>query len=155
MFFALSDRFAHSTVFDDRLATVRHACASRGMAEDAVETFVYTENSPRDAERLADTVAAGRSAVVAYNDVSALGLYGLSSMAGLSLPKDLSIVGFDDIAMSQLSSPSLTTIRVDRRELVAQAFGLMDRLVAGGMPMRLEASVRTELVIRQSAFRHD
>jgi DNA-binding LacI/PurR family transcriptional regulator len=98
-------------------------------------------------------VASGFSAVIAYNDVSALGLYGLAALAGLRLPADLSIMGFDDIAMAQLSSPSLTTIRVDRRELVHQAFALMDDLLAGAEGLRLEKAVHTELVIRQSAFR--
>jgi DNA-binding LacI/PurR family transcriptional regulator len=151
--FAFSDRFTPSSVFEERLALAKRAWLAAGQAEDTLQTFLYTENSAADAQRLANAVASGFSSVLAFNDVSALGLYGLAALAGLRLPADLSIVGFDDIAMAQLSSPSLTTIRVDRRDLVHQAFSLMDALIMGGEGQRLERAVHTELVIRQSAFR--
>jgi DNA-binding LacI/PurR family transcriptional regulator len=151
--FAFSDRFTESSVFDERLALARRAWLAGGQPDERFQTFVYTENSAADARRLASAVADGYSSVIAYNDVSALGLYGLAALAGLRLPADLSIVGFDDISMAQLSSPSLTTIHVDRRDLVHQAFSLVDALVAGDEGLRLENAVRTELVIRQSAYR--
>lgn len=151
--FAFSDRFAESSVFDERLALATRAWLAGGQTEERMQTFVYTENSSIDARRLAALAASGFTSVIAYNDVSALGLYGLAALANLRLPGDLSIVGFDDIAMSQLSSPSLTTIHVDRRDLVNQAFSLMDALVAGKEGLRLEKAVHTELVIRQSAYR--
>jgi DNA-binding LacI/PurR family transcriptional regulator len=153
LLFAFSNRFSPSSVFDDRLALAKRAWLASGQPEEKLQTFVYTENSALDAQRLAAAVRSGFSSVIAFNDVSALGLYGLAALAGLRLPADLSIVGFDDIAMAQLSSPSLTTIRVDRRDLVNQAFSLMDALIAGSEGLRLQRSVHTELVIRQSAFR--
>ena len=151
--FAFSQRFSPSSIFDERLAVARNAWLASGQPEASLQTFIYTENSVLDAQRLAAAVDAGFSSVVAFNDVSALGLYGLAALAGLHLPIDLSVVGFDDIAMAQLSSPSLTTIRVDRRDLVHQAFTLMDELSAGRDGLRLSKSVHTELVIRQSAYR--
>ncbi len=153
LLFAFSNRFTPSSVFDERLALAKRTWLASGQPEEKFQSFVYTENSAIDARRLAEAVASGFSAVIAYNDVSALGLYSLAALAGLRLPTDLSIVGFDDIAMAQLSSPSLTTIRVDRRDLVHQAFALMDELLSGAEGLRLEKAVHTELVIRQSAFR--
>jgi DNA-binding LacI/PurR family transcriptional regulator len=153
LLFAFSNRFTPSSVFDERLALAKRTWLASGQPEERIQSFVYTENSAIDARRLAEAVASGFGAVIAYNDVSALGLYGLAALAGLRLPSDLSIVGFDDIAMAQLSSPSLTTIRVDRRDLVHQAFALMEDLLVGAEGLRLEKAVHTELVIRQSAFR--
>jgi DNA-binding LacI/PurR family transcriptional regulator len=50
------------------------------------------------------------SAVFCYNDMTAIGLMDAAQKAGLSLPQDLAIVGFDDIAFSQFAHPPLTTI---------------------------------------------
>jgi DNA-binding LacI/PurR family transcriptional regulator len=56
------------------------------------------------------------SAVFCYNDMTAIGLMSAACDAGLSVPHDLAVVGFDDIAFAQLAHPSLTTIAqpVDR-----------------------------------------
>jgi DNA-binding LacI/PurR family transcriptional regulator len=153
LLFAFSDRFARSSVLDDRYQTARRAWESRGMDPDTLRMFVYTEGSGEHARLLREAASSGFTAAVSYNDVSALGLYGLAASAGLRLPEDFSVVGFDDIAMAQLSSPSLTTIHVDRKGLVSRCFDLLGALEAGGAPLRLQDSVRTDLVIRRSAFR--
>lgn len=153
LLFAFSDRFARSSVLDDRYLAARRAWESRGMDPGTLRMFVYTEGSGEHARLLREAVSSGFTAAVSYNDVSALGLYGLATGAGLRLPEDFSVVGFDDIAMAQLSSPSLTTIHVDRMDLVSRCFDLLCALEAGAAPLRLLSTVRTDLVIRQSAFR--
>jgi len=50
------------------------------------------------------------SAVFCYNDITAIGLMSAAQDAGLSVPGDLAVVGFDDIAFARLAHPSLTTI---------------------------------------------
>lgn len=52
----------------------------------------------------------GATAVIAYNDVVALGLLGRLSEEGVSVPDELSVAGFDDIPFARYSSPSLTTM---------------------------------------------
>jgi len=98
-------------------------------------------------------VSAGFTAAIGFNDVSAVGLYGLASRSSLSIPRDLSVTGFDDIVLAQLANPPLTTIRVDRQELVRRAFELLDTLALREQPCRIEEEIGTSLVIRQSAFR--
>ncbi|WP_066514663.1 LacI family DNA-binding transcriptional regulator [Curtobacterium ammoniigenes] len=61
--------------------------------------------------------AAGVTAVVAYNDLMGIGLLRASQQAGLSVPGDLSIVGFDDIFGSDFTSPPLSTIRTPLNRL--------------------------------------
>ena len=57
------------------------------------------------------------SGLVTGNDESALGVYAWCSEQGLSIPKDLSIVGFDDIFMSRFVNPPLTTMHFPLAEM--------------------------------------
>ncbi len=151
--YVLSDRFDQTVLFDTRLRILRDAAASWGFADDAVEVFIYSDIPGRDSDRLASRVSAGFTAAIGFNDVSAVGLYGLASRSSLSIPRDLSVTGFDDIVLAQLANPPLTTIRVDRQELVRRAFELLDTLALREQPCRIEEEIGTSLVIRQSAFR--
>ncbi|MBD8079393.1 substrate-binding domain-containing protein [Cellulosimicrobium arenosum] len=72
-------------------------------------------------------VASGATAVLAYNDLVALGLVARLRERGVSVPEDLSVVGFDDTFVATLSSPPLTTVRTDLAQLGARA---VDRLLA-------------------------
>ena len=91
------------------------------------------------------------TAVFASNDDMAAGALLVAHRQGFEVPADLSIVGFDDIAMSQRLWPPLTTVRQPTKKAAfAATTMLLDRLAAGHSPpssMELE----TELVIRQSA----
>jgi DNA-binding LacI/PurR family transcriptional regulator len=55
-------------------------------------------------------LAAGVTAVVAYNDLVALGLLNWFATRGVKVPEAISVMGFDDIVLSQMVSPSLTTV---------------------------------------------
>ncbi|ARU52125.1 LacI family transcriptional regulator [Cellulosimicrobium cellulans] len=72
-------------------------------------------------------VASGATAVLAYNDLVALGLVARLRERGVDVPRDLSVVGFDDTFVATLASPPLTTVRTDLAQLGARA---VDRLVA-------------------------
>ena len=61
-------------------------------------------------------VATGATAVVAYNDLVAIGLLARLHARGISVPGDLSVVGIDDIAMSRMARPALTTVRLPKQE---------------------------------------
>jgi LacI family transcriptional regulator len=93
--------------------------------------------------------AAGVTAVLAYNDLMALGLIeGLQGL-GLRVPEDVSVVGVDDIALSRLTRPRLTTVATPAATAGRAA---VDMLLAHGSDRRSTAVVhlRTELVIRDS-----
>jgi LacI family transcriptional regulator/LacI family repressor for deo operon, udp, cdd, tsx, nupC, and nupG len=53
---------------------------------------------------------------VAYNDLVAIGLLARLHSRGISVPGDLSVVGVDDIAMSRMARPALTTVRLPKQE---------------------------------------
>ncbi|WP_395243975.1 LacI family DNA-binding transcriptional regulator [Agromyces sp. MMS24-K17] len=73
----------------------------------------------------------GATAVVAFNDLVALGLLTRLRRLGVDVPGDLSIAGFDDIPMAAFSTPALTTLSVPRAELGAQVWGRLRALIAG------------------------
>ena len=74
------------------------------------------------------------TAALAFNDLVAIGLiHGLDEL-GVSVPGDLSVTGFDDIAFARYNSPSLTTASVPHEELGVQAWDRMAALVAGEDP---------------------
>jgi len=78
-------------------------------------------------------VASGATAVLAYNDLVALGLVSRLRERGVDVPRDLSVIGFDDTFVATLASPPLTTVRTDLARLGARA---VDRLVAALGPRR-------------------
>jgi DNA-binding LacI/PurR family transcriptional regulator len=93
------------------------------------------------------------TAVLGSNDLTAIGAMGAIHEEGLAIPRDISVVGFDDIALSAYRFPSLTTVRVPRRELASTAFRALFRERGETSPRsrRLHRHViKTRLVIRRS-----
>ena len=93
------------------------------------------------------------TAVFAVSDQTAMGAYRAAAEHGLSIPGDISIVGFDDIAAAQLISPPLTTMRNPGEELGAIAFerllGLMQRTARDPSP-QTKWTIPTTLIERSS-----
>src|ERR1700690_976225 len=68
------------------------------------------------------SLATPPTAVLTSNDLTAIGALRAINRAGLRVPEDISLVGFDDIDLSQFTQPPLTTIRLSRDEFGRQAF---------------------------------
>jgi LacI family transcriptional regulator len=62
------------------------------------------------------------TAVMASNDLTAIGAMGAISEAGLRVPDDISVIGFDDIQLSAFTMPPLTTVSLPRAEIANTAF---------------------------------
>lgn len=89
------------------------------------------------------------TALLAYNDLSAIGAIRAIRERGLRVPEDISVVGFDDIHSAAFQNPSLTTIRQPLREMGMRAARiLVDRLKGKDDPGQI--SVEPELIIRES-----
>lgn len=101
------------------------------------------------AEGLRRVRASGVTAVLTFNDVMAIGLLTACEDAGIAVPEELSVIGFDDIFASEFTSPSLTTIRSPLGEAGENAFR---RLVSTlkGVDEEAPSGLSTELVIRKS-----
>jgi LacI family transcriptional regulator, xylobiose transport system transcriptional regulator len=90
------------------------------------------------------------TAVLCGDDLQALGVYEAARQAGLRIPHDLSVVGFDNIANTLWCGPPMTTVCQPFREIGAAAATLLLRLIAGEEPARTRIELSTTLVIRAS-----
>jgi LacI family transcriptional regulator len=91
------------------------------------------------------------TAVFAANDLSAIATVTAAHSLGLTVPEDLSVIGFDNVPESALASPPLTTIKQPLQQMGAEALRLLVDLIAG---VERDTHVRlpTELVVRSSCI---
>ena len=71
------------------------------------------------------------TAIFCYNDVTALGAIRAAHAVGLRVPRDLSIVGFDDIDLAPYFEPPLTTVAQPKRQMGEKAVHMVLELLAG------------------------
>lgn len=94
--------------------------------------------------------AAPPTAIVAGNDMLALGCYTAIERLGLRCPDDISIVGFNDMPFIDRLSPPLTTVHVPHYELGAHAADLLlERMTQPGAPLKI-VLLAPSLVVRRS-----
>ena len=90
------------------------------------------------------------TAIVVANDLMALGAMQEFKAAGLRIPQDISIVGFDDISFASLSEPALTTVCSPRVEIGRRAFEALLLTMEKPRQQGLEIRIPTHLVERNS-----
>jgi len=93
------------------------------------------------------------TAIFAANDINGLYAYNAIKDAGLAIPKDISLVGFDDIEMSKISSPPLSTIRVYKEEMGSIAVRILLETLNTEKYKPVTTLVPTRLVERESVYR--
>ena len=90
------------------------------------------------------------SAVFAISDKTAFGALEAIKDAGLKVPEDISIVGFDDVADSSHTVPPLTTVHVPKYEMGVLAMQRMIETVNGERKLPVRTCVYTNLVMRDT-----
>ncbi len=90
------------------------------------------------------------TAVLAYNDLIAVGAMDAIKQRGLSIPQDISLVGFDDIGLASEVNPSLTTVHVRKRTMGIMAVKSLLQIIKGTEEPVKKVLVPTRLVIRDS-----
>lgn len=95
-------------------------------------------------------LAEAPTAIFAGSDLQAVGAIAAAREAGLSVPEDVSIVGYDDIALSRWMSPQLTTVHQPLRRMGEEATRLALRMADGEQPDTLRMDLATHLVVRGS-----
>jgi DNA-binding LacI/PurR family transcriptional regulator len=92
------------------------------------------------------------TAILASNDLTAIGAMGAIHEHGLRIPEDISVVGFDDIELSAYTQPALTTMHVPRREMAATAFRSLfrGRDEAENPRRKREHVIQPKLLVRKS-----
>jgi DNA-binding LacI/PurR family transcriptional regulator len=90
------------------------------------------------------------TALFAYNDLSAIGAIWAFREAGLSVPQEISVVGFDDVPVAVFSNPALTTIRQPLQQMGQIAAKTLIDQIERKAEFRSEIVIEPELVIRAS-----
>jgi LacI family xylobiose transport system transcriptional regulator len=89
------------------------------------------------------------TAIFAGSDLQALGVYDTARMLGVSVPGELSVVGYDDLQVAEWTSPALTTIHQPLKEMAEAAVTIvLEQSAPGSPPRRMDLS--TSLVLRAS-----
>lgn len=91
------------------------------------------------------------TAIVAGNDLTAIGVLHCAYDSGLRVPENLSVVGFDDILFAEYTQPALTSVAVPRTEIGRVAFDALWAMLADPQLAGREFRLGTRLVVRQSA----
>jgi DNA-binding LacI/PurR family transcriptional regulator len=133
---------------DGMRAALDHAGIT--LAEDLERRGVFTFE---DGLRLGSELLAlpeRPTAIACGDDLQALGVYEAARRAGLRIPDDLSVVGFDDVDQAGWAAPPLTTVRQEFALMGATAARLALDLVAGQQPARQRHELDTVLVMRGS-----
>ena len=102
--------------------------------------------------RAADlVVASGATGVVAYHDEIAAGVLNRLADRGVSVPGQISVVGFDDTGLAQMVTPRLTSVRIPAAAAGAAATELLLSVMAGrDVGGRIPVELPGELIIRAS-----
>jgi DNA-binding LacI/PurR family transcriptional regulator len=92
------------------------------------------------------------TAVICSNDMTAIGVLRAAYLQGLNVPRDMSVIGLDDIDFAEFTLPPLTTIRLARADLARAAFEALRQHVekTSNPVIRREFLVSTSLVVRGS-----
>jgi DNA-binding LacI/PurR family transcriptional regulator len=90
------------------------------------------------------------TAIVAFNDMSAIGAIRALRDANLRVPEDVSVIGFDDIQLAGYHTPRLTTIRQPLRDIGESAARLLLQRLQGFRDYPAEVAVPPELIIRET-----
>ncbi|XWK70715.1 LacI family DNA-binding transcriptional regulator [Tunturiibacter gelidiferens] len=153
--FIKGQKFSSDT--ESRWRGIRHAMEKRGLTIFPQLVMQLEGDQPTHEPGYLATqklLACGETftALFAFNDVSAIGAIKALREAGLRVPQDVSVVGFDDVQSAAFQNPALTTVRQPLRTmgtLAAQTVLLQIAAAAGGNHAQ-EIVVDPELVVRES-----
>jgi DNA-binding LacI/PurR family transcriptional regulator len=143
---------ASYTAVPDRIRGYKDALLSAGIEPDE-SLLRYGDFDPKSGyNRMKSLLACGRNFTAAFvtSDNVAIGAKSAIREAGLRVPDDISMMGFDDIPWAQYSDPPLTTIRVPAQDLARQACLKLLEILKGTNTTEKKLVLETELVVRKS-----
>lgn len=137
----------------ERLDGFRSALAEAELA--AATDLVVTGGNDRDGGLAAGRALLGRpdrpTAILANNDLAAIGVLRAAREAGLRVPEELSVVGFDDLPSAAHAHPPLTTVRQPLAEMGRRATEMLIAWVEGAAPDPRRVVLPTRLVVRETS----
>jgi DNA-binding LacI/PurR family transcriptional regulator len=104
----------------------------------------------RDATRELLRSGFGATAILCVNDITAIGVLKELRDQGISVPKQMSVTGFDNISLAQFTNPTLTTVHIPRDEIGRLAFEALVSARSDGPTHAHEILIDPELIVRES-----
>jgi LacI family transcriptional regulator len=146
---------SHSSDADDRwncLMTVARELKLAVPAELTVQLKLRISTPELGFEPANELILRGEdfTALVCYNDISAIGAIRALMNHGLRVPEDISVVGFDDIESAAFHNPSLTTIRQPLTQMGTVAARILLQRIRGQATFPDIVPIHPELIIRES-----
>lgn len=133
-----------------RLNAFEEATKAIGLKipSDYIYPGAHTMEVGQEAARNLLSLPTPPTAIVCSNDVTAIGAMHAISESGLSIPQDISLIGFDDVRFSQFTVPPLTTVRMSGSDIAREAVSTLRNLVIGAQEK--PETIHTSLVVRRS-----
>lgn len=148
-----SPLFRDGGVLQERFLGYKAALTEHGIPFDPSICFEYEMDSMESCQAAADDIADNHpdlTGLVACADQMAAGIMAGLHKRSVRIPEDISIVGFDDISLSQMVYPQLTTIHQDMHRKAECAADTMLQLLAGNKPADSNVILPVSLVERDS-----
>ena len=139
----------------ERVQGYKNALLSAGITPDE-HLIRYADFDPQSGyEQMKSLLQSGNAftAVFVASDNVAMGTKSALREAGLRVPEDISMVGFDDIPWAQYADPPLTTVRLPAQQLARTACVVLMDLIQGREPATRRQILDTELLVRKSCRR--
>ena len=135
----------------ERMRGLSECLAANGLS---LARFEVRGPTLAEGERVCSSVVLRKDkpdAVVCYNDLVAIGFMGVAKSLGISIPRDMSVVGIDNIPFARFTSPALTTVDIQSERLGEEAMQLLFRQIAGQNPADVgHLMLEPRLVMRDS-----
>jgi DNA-binding LacI/PurR family transcriptional regulator len=146
----LGDRFGYASE-TERFTGYRQALEHAGLPFHP-ELVVHGDGKPEAAVPATESLLAlpqRPTALFCYNDMSALGAFRAIRAAGLRVPHDISVVGFDDLFIASYTDPPLTTLRQPMHQMGRTAMECLLKLMSAHQPPET-IRVPAQLIVRES-----
>jgi len=145
--------FLYKSVAKMRLEGYKKALEEFGLKYDDNLVFELEEGYENAYSLMKEIIKKGVKfdSVFCFNDVFAIGVIGALKEVGINVPKDVAVVGYDDISFSKFLTPSLTTVRIDKISEGKEAFDMLYQLLRKKIKKNIKKVLDVELVVRESS----
>jgi LacI family transcriptional regulator len=136
----------------ERVLGYKNALISAGITPDD-DLIRYADFTPESGyDQMKSLLASGKKFTAAFvaSDNVAMGAKAALREAGMRIPEDISLVGFDDVPWAQFADPPLTTVHLQAQELARRACLVLMDLLKGIEPESKRQIIETHLVVRRS-----
>ena len=143
---------AHEPHVQQRLNVFRHTLSAAGvpLREDLIRHGHYEPASAVAAMRSLLQEQPRPTAVFGMNDMMAIGAMSAIREAGLRIPQDIAVAGYDDVRLSRFTTPPLTTARAPEVELGRRGAEMLFDLINDRTPPAMQLQLQSQLIVRES-----